>query len=49
MAFVRDNDALRDRFEDSPLADLAKKPPGDTILDFMLELAQSDNEIARTL
>ncbi|WP_195908456.1 BLUF domain-containing protein [Novosphingobium sp. Gsoil 351] len=44
MAFVGDNEALRDRFGDSPLAALGKKPAGDALLDFMLELARSSDE-----
>lgn len=44
MAFVGDNEALRKRFDDSPLAELGKKPAGDALLDFMLELARSNDE-----
>ena len=48
MAFVGDNEALRNRFIDSPLAELGKKPAGDALLDFMLELARSNDETAQT-
>jgi hypothetical protein len=40
MAFVGDNEELRDKFADAPLAALGKRPAGDSLLDFMLELAQ---------
>ncbi len=40
MAFVGDNELLRDKFADAPLAALGKRPAGDSLLDFMLELAQ---------
>lgn len=48
MAFVGDNEALRNRFDDSPLAELGKKPAGDALLDFMLELARSTDETAQS-
>ena len=41
MAFVGDDETLRDKFADAPLAALGKRPAGDLLLDFMLELAQS--------
>jgi len=41
MAYVGDNEVLRDKFADAPLAALGKRPAGDSMLDFMLELAQS--------
>jgi len=44
MAFVGDNEALRSHFDDSPLAALGKKPAGDALLDFMLELARSRDD-----
>ena len=44
MAFVGDDEALRSRFEDSPLAALGKRPAGDALLDFMLELARSTGD-----
>lgn len=40
MAFVGDDETLRDKFADAPLAALGKRPAGDSLLDFMLELAQ---------
>lgn len=40
MAFVGDNEALQVKFADAPLAALGKRPAGDALLDFMLELAQ---------
>lgn len=48
MAFVGDNEALRNRFDDSPLAQLGKRPAGDALLDFMLELARSADETPQT-
>ena len=48
MAFVGDNEALRNRFIDSPLAELGKKPAGDALLDFMLELARCTDGTAQT-
>lgn len=48
MAIVGDNQLLRSRFEDSPLAELGKKPAGDALLDFMLELARSNDETAQS-
>lgn len=47
MAFVGDDETLRNRFEDSPLAELGRKPAGDALLDFMLELARSSDETVR--
>lgn len=47
MAFVGDNEALRSRFDDSPLAALGKRPAGDALLDFMLELARSTDDDAQ--
>lgn len=44
MAFVGDGVALRSRFADAPLAGLGKKPTGDALLDFMLELARSTDD-----
>jgi hypothetical protein len=44
MAFVGDNQKLRDKFADAPLAALGKRPAGDSLLDFMLELAQCSEE-----
>ena len=44
MAFVGDDEALRDKFADAPLAALGKRPAGDSLLDFMLELAQCSEE-----
>lgn len=40
MAFVGDDEALQAKFADTPLAALGKRPVGDALLDFMLELAQ---------
>ena len=40
MAFVGDNEAFHAKFADAPLAALGKRPTGDPLLDFMLELAQ---------
>jgi hypothetical protein len=48
MAFVGDNEALRNRFDDSPLAELGKKPAGDALLDFMLELARCTDRTSQT-
>ena len=48
MAFVGENEALRSRFENSPLAGLGKKPAGDALLDFMLELTRSTDQSAQT-
>jgi len=47
MAFVGDNEALRSRFDDSPLAQLGRKPAGDALLDFMLELARCTDDTAQ--
>lgn len=44
MAFVGDSQALRARFADAPLAALGKRPAGDALLDFMLELARSTSD-----
>lgn len=41
MAFVGDSDELRDHFRDAPLAALGRKPAGDALLDFMLELVRN--------
>lgn len=40
MAFVGSNESFRAKFADAPLADLGKRPAGDLLLDFMLELVQ---------
>lgn len=40
MAFVGDDEELRDKFADAPLAALGRRPAGDSLLDFMLELAK---------
>lgn len=48
MAFVGDNEALRNRFDGSPLAELGKKPAGDALLDFMLELARYKDGTAQS-
>lgn len=48
MAFVGDNEKLRNRFDESPLAELGKKPAGDALLDFMLELARCGEEPGQT-
>lgn len=40
MAFVGDDAVLHSKFADAPLASLGKRPTGDLLLDFMLELAQ---------
>lgn len=44
MAFVGDDETLRDKFADAPLAALGKRPAGDSLLDFMLEVAQCSEE-----
>lgn len=41
MAFVGNDEALQAKFADAPLAALGKRPAGDSLLDFMLELVQS--------
>ena len=41
MAFVGDDAELHAKFADAPLAALGKRPAGDSLLDFMLELVQS--------
>ncbi len=41
MAFVGNDEALHAKFADAPLAALGKRPAGDSLLDFMLELVQS--------
>jgi len=41
MAFFGVNEVFRDKFADAPLAALLKRSEGDSLLDFMLELAQS--------
>ena len=41
MAFVGDDETLQAKFADAPLAALGKRPAGDSLLDFMLELVQS--------
>jgi hypothetical protein len=41
MAFVGDTPALRQRYADAPLASLARQNSGDSLLDFMLEIALS--------
>ena len=48
MAFVGDNEALRNRFDGSPLGELGKKPAGDALLDFMLGLARYKDGAAQT-
>lgn len=44
MAYVGDSEALREQFSASPLAALGSRPAGDALLDFMLELARSEDE-----
>lgn len=44
MAYVGNSEALRAQFSASPLAALGSRPAGDTLLDFMLELAQSADD-----
>lgn len=44
MAFVGDNEALRVRFQDAPLAALGKRAAGDAMLDFMLDLVRNSDE-----
>lgn len=47
MAFVGDDAALRRRFDGGPLSELGKKPAGDALLDFMLELARSADDASQ--
>jgi hypothetical protein len=44
MAFVGDNECLQVHFAGAPLAALGKRPAGDALLDFMLELVQSSDK-----
>lgn len=45
MAFVGDKPALRERFADSPLATLGRRQTGDALLDFMLDVARSPEDV----
>ncbi|WP_010219691.1 BLUF domain-containing protein [Sphingomonas sp. PAMC 26621] len=44
MAFVGDTAALRSRYADEPLASLVHKRSGDSLVDFMREIAMSDED-----
>lgn len=44
MAFAGDTAALRARFAGEPLASLVKKRSGDSLIDFMREIAMSDDD-----
>jgi hypothetical protein len=44
MAFVGDTPALRAHYAGSPLASLVKMRSGDSLLDFMREIAMSDDD-----
>ena len=44
MAYVGDSEALRAQFSASPLAALGSRATGDSLLNFMLELAQSADD-----
>jgi hypothetical protein len=44
MAYVGDSDALREHYAGEPLASLVKKRSGDSLIDFMREIAMSDED-----
>jgi hypothetical protein len=44
MAYVGDTDALREHYAGEPLASLVKKRSGDSLIDFMREIAMSNDD-----